>query len=334
MAILKSLLTVKPYRVAKFHRRPMKSLVARMLRSDTYGVLWLHHLNSFSYLPSYLGEKALVVLDQQNADELEWMTFTREGNWAIRFFALANLWMLRRFQEKALKRVSVVISVSDGDANFMRRRVPASCEVWTVPNGIDTDHFKPSSPYTCKKSNVIILCGSMDITMNADAAIRFAKDIFPLIKSAVHEAEFWIVGRNPKAEVRKLENIDGILVTGSVEDVRQYYNKAKVAVAPFRYGGGTKLKVLESMAMGIPIVSSDVGAQGIDVTADKHLFIENANEKFAQRVIELLTNDELRQDMSNAARKLVESRYSWPNLISEAGHLLELLLEARREQVG
>jgi len=116
-----------------------------------------------------------------------------------------------------------------------------------------------------------------------------------------------------------------------VEDVRPYYAKAKVAVAPFRYGGGTKLKVLEAMALGVPMVATPVGCQGIDVIPGKHLFKEDNEEAFAQRAVSLLRNESLRRQMATEARSLVEERYSWHAIVSDAVKRLEQMVEDKSQ---
>ena len=331
---VRSLLLNKTYRAAKFDHPRLKELVAHTLHSQHYDVLWVHFLNMFSHLPPLLRSEAVTILDQHNADELEWESYLEAGNVAFRAFALQNIWKLRRFQDKALRKANVVCSVSESDAAFMRKRVPASCQVWTVPNGVDTEHFFPPSGHVGGRSNAIIFCGSMDITMNMDAVARFAKDIFPLVRKSIPDAEFWIVGRNPGTTTTRLESVAGIRVTGSVIDVRPYYEKARVAVSPFRYGGGTKLKVLEAMALGVPVVATQVGCQGIEAVPGQHLFTEDKSEEFAQRVIDLLRNSDLWRTMSVAARSLVESKYSWTSIMSDAGGRLEKLVEDRLEEGG
>jgi len=130
--------------------------------------------------------------------------------------------------------------------------------------------------------------------------------------------------------VRALEALPGVRVTGRVADVRPYYAQAKVAVVPFRYGGGTKLKVLEAMALGVPVVATPVGCQGIKAVPGKHLFVEEDEEKFARRVIGLLQDDKLRERTATQARELVERKYSWQGVLQGVIARLERLVEARR----
>jgi glycosyltransferase involved in cell wall biosynthesis len=155
--------------------------------------------------------------------------------------------------------------------------------------------------------------------------------MFPRVREAVPDAEFWIVGRNPNSKVKALASLPGVRVIGQVEDVRPYYAEAKVAVAPFRYGGGTKLKVLEAMALGVPVVATPVGCQGIEAVPGKHLFKEESEEAFTERVVNLLQDDSLLLQMAIEARQLVEDRYSWHSIMHNTIKHLELMI--RQEEV-
>jgi len=326
-AAVKSVVSRRPYRVAKFESPEFKQAVAQALQED-YDILWVHFMETLAYVPqSYArGERPIVVLDQHNADEWFWETYAREGSPWIRLFAKINLWQLRGIQASLLKRVDVILSASKEDADFTRTRLPnPATQVWVVPNGVDTENLRP--PDTAERKNRIIFCGSMDVLMNIDAVDWFARRVFPRVREAVFDAEFWIVGRNPAPKVKALASLPGIRVTGQVEDVRSYYARANVAVAPFRYGGGTKLKVLEAMALGVPLVATPVGCQGIDVTPGKHLFKKDNKEAFAQRVVSLLRDESLRRRMAAEARRLVEERYSWHAIVSDAIKRLEWMVK-------
>lgn len=322
-AAIKSIISRKPYRVAKFESQKFKQAVAQALQKD-YDILWVHFMETLAYVPqSYTRKKRLlVVLDQHNADERFWETYAREGWPWTRLFAKINLWQLRKFQTLALKRVDVIMSVSKEDADFTQTRLPnPATQVWVVPNGVDTESFR--LPDTAERKNYIIFCGAMDVLMNIDAVEWFARRIFPKVRKTVPDAEFWIVGRDPVSRVKALNSLPGVRVTGRVEDVRPYYTEAKVAVAPFRYGGGTKIKVLEAMALGVPVVATPVGCQGIEVMSGKHLFKEENEKAFAQRTINLLQDERLRRRMAAEARRLVEERYSWHAIMRDAIKCLE-----------
>lgn len=322
-AALQALLSDKPYRVVKFESPQFEEEVAKALQED-FDVLWVHFMETLAYIPksSEGRRKPLIVLDQHNADELLWMAYVRQGPPWVRLFAMLNLWRLRQFQRAVLQDVDIILSVSKEDAEFTRARLPNPfTQVWVVPNGVDTENLKPSSNKRLR--DVVIFCGTMDVRMNVDAVEWFARKIFPKVRKSLPNAEFWIVGRDPVPSVKRLASFPGIQVSGRVEDVRPYYAQAKVAVAPFHYGGGTKLKVLEAMALGVPVVATPIGCQGIEAISGKHLFVEQTEEGFAERVIDLLRNETLRERIAIEARRLVEERYSWKNILRDAISRLE-----------
>ena len=325
-AALKALLSFKPYGVAKFENPEFKQAVAEALQR-AYDILWVHFMETLAHVPQlcFRERRPLVVLDQHNADERFWETFAREGLPWVRFFAKFNLWQLRRFQASVLKQVDVILSVSKEDADFTQARlVNPATQVWVVPNGVDTEKLRP--PDIAERKNRIIFCGAMDVLMNIDAVNWFAYRMLPRVREAVPDAEFWIVGRDPTPKVKALASLPGVRVTGQVEDVRPYYAEAKVAVAPFRYGGGTKLKVLEAMALGVPVVATPIGCHGIEAASGKHLFKEENEKAFAERVVNLLQEENLRLQMAMEARRLVEERYSWHSIMSDAIKRLEWMI--------
>jgi len=329
-AAAESLLSLRPYRVAKFHSPELQHQLSRLLSEASYDLIWIHFLNMASHLSTEALNENFVVLDQHNADERMWARYAQEGSLVGRAFARQNLWKIRRFQRKALRQVDVLLSVSDEEADFMRSRVPLACDVWTMPNGVDVDHFRPSDEAPGDAdSPVIMFCGSMDVTMNADAVTRFAERVFPRVKERTSEAEFWIVGRRPPRDVEALADREGITVTGSVEDVRPYYRRATVVVAPFRYGAGTKLKVLEAMAMGVPVVATPVGCQGIEAEPGRDLHVAETEAALADRAVQLLEDPETRDRLAAAGRSLVERRYSWKRIVGDTSQRLEQRLAER-----
>ncbi|MCD6194553.1 MAG: glycosyltransferase [Candidatus Aminicenantes bacterium] len=331
-AALRSIIFYEPYRLAKFENREFTEKIAHEFSHD-YDLVWVNFLETLASLPSEheVQKKPIIVLDQQNADELFWMTYAQHGPFWIRFFAKQNLKRVRRLQARVIHKVDIILSVSKEDADFTQASLAdSSIEVWVAPNGVDTEKMYPAENQ--ERRNKIIFCGSMDVMMNIEAVEWFTHNVFKKVREEVPDAEFWIVGRNPGPGVQKLSSVSGVYVTGSVPDVRPFYAEAKVAVAPLRLGGGTKLKVLEAMALGVPVVATPIGSQGIKAVPGKHLFVEESIENFAQKVVSLLQNEEIARKMAQEARRLVEEHYSWSGVWGQIALRLEQYKEAREKQ--
>jgi len=323
-AAVKSIVSGKPYRVAKFESREFKQAVAQALQRD-YDILWVHFLETLAYIPQMpaRNDKALVLVDQHNADELMWRRFVKHKSWGSRLFAMFNLRRLKRFQSKVIGWVDVLLEVSQGETEFVRQRVPSSIHVWTVPNGVDINYFSPTRLE--KHEPVILFCGGLDRLRNIEAVKRFAKQIFPLVKKAVTEAQFWIVGRNPVGEVLALQNNADVCIYANVDDVRPFYENAKVAVIPVRLGGGTKLKAFEALAMGVPVVTTP--DHGIDGASELYVRVGKDDEEFALQVIGLLRDETRRVQAARAGLEFVRKRYSWQAIMGDVEAKLEKLVK-------
>jgi glycosyltransferase involved in cell wall biosynthesis len=206
-----------------------------------------------------------------------------------------------------MERFGRCIAVSEGDKHLMISRNPR-LQIDVVPNGIDTQLFQPI-PYQ-NNSQVLLFIGNMDYRPNIDAISYFCKQILPLIKNEAPLVEVCIAGLNPAPEVLGLAG-EGIRVTGTVEDLHPYYAQSAVCIVPLRAGGGTRLKILEAMALGRPVVSTSIGCEGLDVQDGEHLFIADTPGDFANRVLYLLNESAVRESIIRNGRELVEQRYDW-----------------------
>lgn len=329
MAALRALFSNKTYRVAKFESAEFRKEIRQALR-DNYDVLWVHFLETMAYLPEWAvikNKPILLVVDQHNADELMWSRFAEHGALGVKLFAKWNLRKFRRFQRGVIHWIDVLLEVSQEETDFMRERIPSSIQIWTVPNGVDTDHFSPHRLE--KREPIILFCGGLDRVRNIEAVKRVARGVFPIVKSAIPGAQFWVVGRNPAKEVLALQSEQvGIYVFANVEDVRPFYEMAKVAVAPIRLGGGTKLKIFEALAMGVPVVT--VPNHGVDGASETYLRVGHTDQELAYHVLQLLEDEEQRVQAAREGLDFVKARYSWRAIIADVDARLRQFIQDKR----
>jgi polysaccharide biosynthesis protein PslH len=206
-----------------------------------------------------------------------------------------------------VERFGRCIVVSEADRRLLLSRNPR-LKIDVVSNGIDTQQFRPL-PWT-DSHPLLLFVGNMDYRPNIDAVSYFCERVLPLIREKVPQAEVCIVGLNPAPEVLALAG-KGVRVTGTVSDVRPYYEQSSVCIVPLRAGGGTRLKILEAMALGRPVVSTSIGCEGLDVQDGDHLFVADTPEEFAARTLQLLDDTTLRSHIIRCGRELAEQRYDW-----------------------
>lgn len=315
-SLIRSFFSFRPYPALQFQNKQLYRIIDDLVKNESFDLLWINFLFMANILFKTFIRNTPIVLDQFEADELIWKGYIKKGNLFQKIFSYLNLKKIQLLQKRVFKKINALICVSRTEAEFMKLRAPLNMEIWVAPNGVDADFFQDGSANK-KTAPIILLSGSMCIVRNIDAAVWFGANIFPKIKRNIPEAEFWIVGYKPDKKVLALKAISGIMITGTVEDIRPYYKKAKVYVAPFRFGEGTRLKILEALATGLPIVSTEGGCQGIDVIDGQHVLIANNEDDFSKKVIELLRNQQLSQKLGNVGRILVEQKYNWEAIVGD-----------------
>jgi polysaccharide biosynthesis protein PslH len=194
--------------------------------------------------------------------------------------------------------------------------------VTAVPTGVDVDYFQPAGEAQPKTDLVFV--GSMDWMPNIDGVVWFVNEVLPLIKRKLPECSLAVVGRTPAHEVTELaERQPGIRITGTVEDVRPWLWESKVSIVPLRIGGGTRLKIFEAMAARTPVVSTTVGAEGLDISPGENILIADEPEAFAEACVRLITDANERKRLADAGWQLVETKHSWEAASVEFERALE-----------
>jgi glycosyltransferase involved in cell wall biosynthesis len=174
----------------------------------------------------------------------------------------------------------------------------------------------------------------MDYFPNQQAMMFFCNEVLPMIRSRRPSATLKIIGAEPSKEIRRLANCPGVTVTGTVPDVRDHVRGSAVSVAPLTIARGTQNKIIECMAMGVPVVSSSAAAGGVDAVPGEHLLIADTPEAYAESVLALMTDPALRQRFSAAGRARVESRHNWANSMVKLDHIIEECIARYRLNLG
>lgn len=181
-----------------------------------------------------------------------------------------------------------------------------------IPYGVDTDHFKPERNFEPFKK-CVVFTGGMYYLHNVNAVLYFYNKIFPIIKNEIPEIKFYVVGTRPPKEILKLKSDKSVIVTGYVKDIKPYLSKSSVVIAPLiTDDGGFKIKILEAMAMGKPIVSTTIGAKALNVSDGENIIIADNPHEFAEKIVTLINDEQLAEKLGDNARKFVEEEYSWP----------------------
>ncbi len=301
-----SLFWKMPLAIGRFYSPEAAALLARILREQTFDRVVCDFLVPSPHFPNLEG----CILFQHNVETAIWQRY--EQNAADPFRRLYFRLQARRMQKYeggVCRRVAHVLAVSERDACTMRDLFGIT-NISVVPTGVDVDFF--ACPEAQPRAADLIFAGSMDWPPNVDGVLDFVRNVLPLIRAGHPACSLLIAGRNPPREILALcERDSHIRVTGTVPDIRPHLWGAAVSIVPLRIGGGTRLKIYEAMAAGIPVVASSIGAEGLDVIDGENIAIADSPHEFSRRCLELLHDAEARRRLAEAGTRLVRTRFSW-----------------------
>jgi polysaccharide biosynthesis protein PslH len=337
-ATLLSIFKNRNYHEIRYWNNEYQTVLNKLLAEVNFDLIWVNHLSMSRYIEQYLQDiqsqnlsAPILLLDQHNVDEHDWEShYYANKNPILKFYSLWQKHKAKQLQAKWFPRYDIILSVSEADKALTRKYTPIETRAWIVSNGVDTEYFQPDHAH--RKTGEpprVVFGGSMDVRMNQDAAHWFASKIFPLIQQFVPDVQFLIVGRNPPQSISDLAKRPGVIVTGSVPDVRFYYRQADVFVIPSRMGGGTKLKTLEAMAMGLAVISTSVGVQGLDIDPGKDVLVATSPQEFADNVKNLLVDPALAIALGKSARDKVCQKYRWDTIVGKVNERMVAAYERK-----
>ena len=226
-----------------------------------------------------------------------------------------------------LSSYDVIFSTSESDRQTFQKDIP-DVPNYVIPNGVDTSYFRPSPSYRTNP-NAMVFTGMMGYVPNNDGMLYFLDEIFPRVQMQIPDAKIYIVGSHPSEELKQ-RTTDNIIITGFVDDVRPFVWRSNLFVVPLRMGSGTRLKVVEALAMKKPVVSTSVGCEGIDVEHGKSVLMADDPEAFAENVVRLMQDEELREELTHHGYALVRNKYDWTVIGDKMLEVYEMLEEQKQ----
>lgn len=319
---IRSILTsTRPYYVSRYQNLAVTKYIQDEIEAFGPHLLQIEHTYLAEYLkkiPAHL--KRPSVLTKHNIDADLALQNYRLANTMVKKLFWWLEWKKMSFYEPDVDNLfsSVVVMSEVDKAELLRRKKPPA-SIHVVENGVDTEKLKPLGPLY---DPVMLFIGALDYMPNQDAAIYICRDILPLIKKSFENAKILIVGRKPSSGILRLAS-ESVEVWGDVPSVKPFYERASIAIVPLRAGSGSRLKILEAMALGRPVVSTTKGAEGLEIEPGIDFIQANAPAAFAESIKKLLTDRSHYKNISINGRKKVEQKYDW----SEAAHKMSKIYD-------
>lgn len=300
-----------PLSLCTVYFKSIRDVLRRMAREQRFDIVQVEHSSLTIYLDhvQFSGDPA-TVLTMHNIDHLRNQRIIDNTPFgAVKLYHLLNQARFKQYELEAVSRYGTVVAMSGLDRQALLQDLPVA-PVVVIPNGVDCRQMAFAPVHQPEPSLVFV--ASMDSEANHDGAMFFLDEVMPLIQRSHPSVVVAMVGRGPRAALAARNGQHGVTVTGQVADVLPYYRSAAMSVVPLRSGGGTRLKILEAMALGTPVVSTTVGAEGLDVIDGVHLLLADSPQAMADAVGRLIEDPPLAASLAVRARRLVEQRYDWP----------------------
>jgi glycosyltransferase involved in cell wall biosynthesis len=308
-----NLLSPLPYSVASHNSRGLREALRHHAATrpvDLWHCEWTPYAEALRAVP---GRRVVVA---HNVESVIWRRYYETEKGTLRRWYVGRQWRkFERFERRALAEAECTIAVSDVDAGRFRQDFGVE-RVDVVENGVDTAYFRPAG--TRRTAGRLLFLGSLDWRPNLDGVARLLDDIFPAVRAAEPDATLALVGRNPPAWLRRrVAETPGVSLHADVPDVRPYLADSAVMVVPLRIGGGSRLKILESLAAGVPVVSTRVGAEGLCLEAGRDLTVTGDTDDLAPALVAALRRPEVMARQAASGRAKVLARYDWATLADE-----------------
>lgn len=306
---LLSLFSLKPFRAFKHYSKEMEEFIRKISKEQIFDVIYVDHDVMIQYLGAISNKnKALVIYDEHNISSLAaWRNFLIEKKPIdkLAYLLETTKWFL--YEQKHLFRFDYVFTISPVDRKRLIKRGMTSKKITFLSIPIK---IKPIFRFNPKEKNILFI-GLMSWKPNEDGFWWFYKEIFPAIKKEIPDVKLTVIGAYPSRSMREAAKIDGNLeFLGYVKNLIPYFKKASIFIIPIRSGGGIRVKILDALARGIPVVSTKLGAEGINVKNRKEILIDDEAEEFIRAVLKLMTNKKIANHLSKNGLKFIQTHYS------------------------
>jgi sugar transferase (PEP-CTERM/EpsH1 system associated) len=308
-----------PATFAYFYSRRLARRITGLLARGDFDAILVHSSSMGPYVARHRG--CWKVMDFGDADSEKWLEYARDAPFPVSLgFRLESV-KVRRYERWLAGCFDAGSVISEAERAVLAPIVGRELEV--IPNGVDLEYFHPAEPGARPyRPRRLVFTGNMSYRPNVDAAVHLVSDILPRIRTVLPGVELYVVGMDPSPAVRRLADGDRIVVTGRVDDVRPYLGEAAVAVAPLRVARGLQNKVLEAMAMRVPVVASPAAARGTSALPGRDLAVAADADGFAGSVLELLQDRTARERCASAGRAYVEEHHNWDRLLQRLEDLV------------
>jgi glycosyltransferase involved in cell wall biosynthesis len=327
LEIVKSIFSKYPYIISKYTSSQMKKKAIKRMCQYEYKIIYIDHLQLFQYVSplSFKREEKFLVLDQHNIEsEIVKRRIHNTRNLFFRLFLKYEYLKLTRYEKRACSMADLVLAITDIDRDKLNNMTKGQCHCEVSPFFIERKDNARYCSYVQHDKNILFV-GTMSWYPNEDAILWFYKNVFLKLRKEHPNIRLDIVGSNPGENIFQLKRDNAVNVTGYVEDINPYLKKAMVAIVPIRIGGGMRIKILQLLAKGIPVVTTSIGCEGIPVTTNKEVLIADNESDIYHAINRIINDSRLREKLSENSLNFIKKYYSFDYALKKYVQILNFL---------
>jgi sugar transferase (PEP-CTERM/EpsH1 system associated) len=326
--LVSGVLKNKALSISNFYSAKLQSKIDDVLASQKVDVIfcsassvseYIFHSKAYAKLTS----PPALIMDFMDADSDKWAQYQKSHQWPLSEVYGRESRLIADIESKIVKKFDHCLLITQAEVDLFQSIHGNVKNLSAIENGLDTTMFYPPANTRQTTNPYFLFAGVMDYAPNIDAVMWFIDSVWPAVKKQWPNAKFCIAGMDPTDKIKKLELNEGIEVTGFVDDIKPYFDKANIFIAPFRIARGVQNKVLQAFACGLPVIASSMGAEGIRCSVEQDILLADTPEQFINRIEQLTNNQECYSYISNNALKNITNNYSWESILQP----LEILLK-------
>ena len=329
LAMIKGLLLGQPLSVAAFYHRKLQKKLDHKLENEVIDTIicssssMAHYIFKSKVLSKLSPDKKpTLIMDFMDLDSDKWKQYTRIKPFPLNLIYQREAKLIQKLESEVHSKFDHCLFISNSEISLFLESNKNLGKLHAIGNGINTQEFKPSTTAKPAEGPVILFTGVMDYLPNEDAVIWFVEEGWNHLKTLYPNARFYIAGMNPSSKVKALESYEGVTVTGFVDNIHTYFDKAHYFIAPFRLSRGVQNKVLQAFACGLPTITTPSGIEGIECKPGTHVVVKNTIMEMVSCIDQLEKNNEKKHSLGQNAAKLILETYSWESMLSPLKKLI------------
>ena len=324
LRLLKGLMLGEPLSVANFYSAKLQQKINQLIKLKAFDYILCSSSAVAKYVYNNNGhDKIQLFMDFMDLDSDKWQQYADKSSFVLRWIYQRESKQLSCYENAIQESFNACFFIADTEVALFKKNKPDANNVFPLGNGLNTQEFYPANITPQNENPVFVFTGVMDYKPNIDAVLWFVEQCWQQLISHFPDARFIIAGMSPNVDIQKLSAIKGVEVTGFVEDILPYYHQADYFIAPFRLARGVQNKVLQAFACGLPVISTPMGAEGINCHDHQEILLAKTPSEFIEKILLLEESPQLRKNIIDAALSLIKNKYSWQGKLK----LLQKLIE-------